>query len=550
MRRYEIPIGLYFLCAATFAQQGVQFGPERAVYEADPNEPRAWLEPTVAAARSQDDKCTICAIHYLDPSLVATSCRTTLDGGVTFEQLQTLVDIWGDPGLVVDPATDRIWLTGNGQAFTPNQNYIMGVWKEPNDPNFDPGEVRRIVGNFKDKPLPAIGLAPGGSTMRFHVVYEGVLGDPNSPVWAAFTDDPYSDPNSLWLERRVEPTSNDPGPDYQNRGAMPVVTDLGRVVVANRGFQATGQPYNDGLPYVVYSEDPNGVDWLPDDPNDAGVAQNSGIVIAQTIDTDNLDRRSHFPAIAVRHRPNDDDFVYVAFYARKDLDDDAPVDRNTDIYIALSTNDGQTFPTDAQHLLQLTDELIGIDPNDVTSSGPDQLMPAVAVDGCGGVNVMFYDNRNPDGLSPDDGHWWDAWFVRITNFGPNPTIFQRRLTDASFRYLAPLGDYHHMAAGGPKPVVYPAYIAMRESSPGNWNLFNCYTRKIRILCLSDGNQSGDPDPEDVSLFLSAFDEARSNRSGSGHADAVRRADLTADGVVDLRDYDLFWDQYLNGCNED
>lgn len=31
---------------------------------------------------------------------------------------------------------------------------------------------------------------------------------------------------------------------------------------------------------------------------------------------------------------------------------------------------------------------------------------------------------------------------------------------------------------------------------------------------------------------------------------VRRADLTRDGVVDWGDYDLFWEQYVNGCGID
>ncbi len=93
-------------------------------------------------------------IHLAD-TLVATSCRTTLDGGVTFGDLQTLVDMFGDPGLVVDPATDRIWLTANPQQFTTNQ--ILAVWKEPNDPNFDANEVEPIASDFRDKPLPAIG---------------------------------------------------------------------------------------------------------------------------------------------------------------------------------------------------------------------------------------------------------------------------------------------------------------------------------------------------------------------------------------------------------
>ncbi|MCQ3941536.1 MAG: hypothetical protein DPW19_10665, partial [cyanobacterium CYA1] len=101
-----------------------------------------------------------------------------------------------------------------------------------------------------------------------------------------------------------------------------------------------------------------------------------------------VDRRNHAPSVAV-DRDQSPNHVYVAFCARS-----AQGSTNTDIYIHKSEDRGESFPNQPQYLLQLTDTLLGVEVGD---TGVDQFVPAIAVDTCGGINVMFYDNRHdPD----------------------------------------------------------------------------------------------------------------------------------------------------------
>ncbi len=299
------------------------------------------------------------------------------------------------------------------------------------------------------------------------------------------------------------------------------------------------------------------MDWKPDSPPPIAVAAGANIKPIQPLSSNtepgdtpyHLDRRNVAPTIAVD--PGDNQLVYVTFCARRERFDESPPDRNADIHISRSTDGGTTFP--GANVVQLTDEMLGI--TNATASGPDQVMPAMIVDGCGGVNLVFYENRNPDNLPPpvSGGDRWDVWYVRITNFGPNPAIYRKRLTSESFPLptVSFLGDYHHKTTAGPDHrTLYIAYTRLRQVD-GQWDDYNqsCYLNKSRIYCLSDLDNSGVSDATDVALFNAAFDAGTSDSSGGGGGDAdlAQMADLNEDGVVDLDDFDLFWNQYLNGC---
>jgi hypothetical protein len=131
--------------------------------------------------------------------------------------------------------------------------------------------------------------------------------------------------------------------------------------------------------------------------------------------------------------------------------------------------------------------------------GPDQLTPAIVIDDCGGVNVMFYDNRNDPNLA-DTVHMFDVYYVRITGFGTaNPNIYQARLTPQSFRLASDpflhLGDYQTLAraGAGAAKALYAGFIATAQSSPPNgpWDQHNCYVRRITNFC---GDVTNRPSP--------------------------------------------------------
>lgn len=555
MRHALYVIATLGLAVSSGAQHHVIVGPASRV-----NDPGTrWFEATVAARLSSSDEVVVCAIQR-SPTF-GLRYRTSLDGGATWSDVFRL-PMAADPGLVVDPFTDDIWAIGLGPGMT-----VSAAWKEPGEEQFQdayPIVVHEV--GYSDHVLMAIGPEfGGGPPPRYYALY-GLPVSPNTalPLWSAFSENPY---NGLeWTTQRLLPQPGWAGDDYKNWGANPVVLDTGRIVVATRGWSESGASYNNNLPYVVYADsyefDGTTINWLPDDPDLVGVARDAGISAVRPLGMPRcgelgdtpcwIDQRVYSPAIAVD--PNNNNLVYVAFYARRERFDESPPDRNSDIYVVRSTDGGVTFPSDEFSVLQLKDELLGIQNPSV--SGHDQVMPSLAVDGCGGVNLVFYDNRNPDSLPPpvSGEDWWDVYYVRIMNFGPTPSIYQKRLTTESFtpQTIEALGHYDHFAAAGPdRRVLYPAYIRPNKISenPPEWEPGVCYVHKIRIYCLSDLNTNGVSDPEDVALFNAAFDAGTSDSSGGGGGDAdlAQMADLNEDGVVDLEDYDLFWDQYLNGC---
>ncbi len=536
------------MAVSSGAQHHVIVGPASRV-----NDPGTrWFEATVAARLGSADEVVVCAIQR-KPPFWGLWYRTSLDGGATWQPAASLPGMIGDPGLVVDALTDDIWVVGQGSSSS-----LKVAWKQPGDAFFQqPYAIADSTSDF-ERPLLATGPSLGGAPeWRYYALYGfPVMPATALPLWSAFSENPY---NGLeWTTQRVVPQPGWAGDDYKNWGPNPVVLNTGRIVVAIRGWSESGASYNNHLPYVVYAEDyePDGVtiDWLPHDPSEVGVARDAGISAIRPLgmarcgelgDTPCwIDERVYSPAIAVD--PNNNNLVYVAFYARRERFDESPPDRNSDIYVVRSTDGGATFPSDEFSVVQLKDELLGIQNPSV--SGHDQVMPSLAVDGCGGVYLVFYDNRNPDTLPPplSGEDWWDVCYVRIMNFGPTPSIYQKRLTTESFppQTLDALGHYHHFAAAGPdRRVLYPAYIRPNNISdnPPEWEPGICYVHKIRIYCLSDLNTNGVSDTEDVALFTAAFDAGTSDSSGGGGGDSdlAQMADLNDDGVVDLDDYDLF-----------
>lgn len=402
------------------------------------------------------------------------------------------------------------------------------AWKEPGALAFQ--GIYTAAANTADKPLLAVG--PDG---WHHLLYMGPH-PCEEPLRAARSDNPMN--QTAWPNLRVQPFTN-PNCAWEGWGVTPVVLSDNRVVVVVRDTDPLlGGRYNANLPYVVYSID-QGLTWLPPSEQPIRVAENSGIQ-ATTIEVagtggdtpEQIDRRKCAPAIAVDYAttPN---HVYVAFYARS-----APGSTNTDIYISLSTDGGETFPSDSLHLLHLTDYMLTGQSG--ATSVPDQVMPAIAIDAYGGVNVVFYDNRNaPDPADPNS--WADVYYVRITGFGTsNPGIFQKRLTPRTFLLGTTfLGDYHHFAAAGTNPqhALYAAYIATAQDGGGQWAEQNCYLHRITFLFLSDLNQNGEPDPGDIALFTAAYNTKTS------------LADLNADGMVDEKDTTLFWEDYNGAGNK-
>jgi hypothetical protein len=229
--------------------------------------------------------------------------------------------------------------------------------------------------------------------------------------------------------------------------------------------------------------------------------------------------------------------VYIAFHARS-----APGATNTDIFIARSIDGGTTWPSD--QIVQITDAMLGLtDPVDTDPiTGARQHAPAIAVDSCGGINLMFYDNRFDTDRS-DKYSTMDVYFARVTNFDPPaaPTVHTARMTTETFpadKCTAPamsafLGDYQTMSVSADGTWIWAAYIA-RECDPTlGWTEKNCYVHRVQIHCLEEADFNGDGavTEADAAEFLIAY----------GAEDPA--ADVDLDWRVTDADLDLFFDRY-------
>ena len=345
----------------------------------------------------------------------------------------------------------------------------------------------------------------------------------------------------------ASPVANPPGllafADERALGLAAVRVGQWRTVVVSpdRGREGAGA-FNDGLPVVVYTDD--GTDWKPDPGvalvtplrlgsvalaapmRDApGEGNNAGV----RGDTPRgVDRQRHAPSVAVRRIDGDSDEVYVAFCARTSRSS-----TNTDVYIARSVNaetSAFAFPSPGfPNFLHLTDTLLG---TPTGTDGADQFVPAIAIDSCGGVNLMFYDNRHdPD--RTDSVELVDVYYARIADYGTGgETVTQHRLTPQSIRVdnlggNRFLGDSHNLTVSADGTTIYAAYIARDSADPVTGDR-TCYVHRIDINCsgpLAEMTGDGAVTEADAAAFATAW------AAGEPEADTNLDMAVDADDLV-------------------
>ena len=324
--------------------------------------------------------------------------------------------------------------------------------------------------------------------------------------------------------------------EYRGHAPGPVVLSDGTVVVVSSDRHQGGFYRNDGRPWVVISNNEADPDsWSVEARIGAGAVPTIEAPAATDTSPPELaDQGRHWPSIAV-DRSKTPNWVYVAFTARREVGSS-----NVDIYIARSTDGGETFLN--QNILHLTDEVLhGITPD---ANGPDQVLPAIVVDGCGVPCLIWYDTRN-DVTSTDETEV-DVYFARIRDFAtPNPIVTVIRLSEQSFSATyqgqygpTPLlfGHYQQIAARGRR--VYPSYVKyVWDDTLQDWRR-RFFVQRISVTCLADFNLNGEADSEDVVLFNAAY------FAGDGEAD------LNGDGAIDAEDYVLFTASYSGVCSEE
>ncbi len=427
---------------------------------------------------------------------------------------------------------------------------------------YDPGQGAAWSSNpiiliandgLTDKPWLAIGSSsvPFGEINFYMMSMRSGTGCATDKIWVyrssiASIITPWASNPVVPDNPASSPCENTPTCNYRGWGSMPIVLDDGQIIAVVRDTNVTAGAagcYNERRPYVIWSND-DGYSWLPGNSVPIqlglGLVESIGVKVPESSISDTpfyVDKRNCAPSIAIDRASN---AVYVAFAGRSDRDHSTEADWNSDIWIfrGIRESNGTNwiFGNDADQALHLTDEMLGLAPN-TDGKGPDQFVPAIAIDCAGAINLMFYDNR-AETQAPDiadsvnsAGRPVDVYYARIRNWtSGTPDVYTKRLTPVSINIVPGdgfLGDFHTIAAGGDQGKwFYPVYISKKNG------VRTCYTHAVFIReCLSDLNMNRAADGGDVDLFWDAFVEDNP------------MADVTDDGFINSDDVDEFVDVY-------
>ncbi|MEK6701011.1 MAG: hypothetical protein AABZ53_02030 [Planctomycetota bacterium] len=441
-----------------------------------------WAESTVGASQINENEVVV--LCYDGFYGVSTNGGSTIVNGVFSESTP-------DPFIACGPGSGKMWIGWiNPGTYGVGLTYkLAGETQLGLHQTYHPS-----VGD--DKPSMCIGPIPGNLTVqREHLLFNyrevgmGTCAIPNGigSFSDAFIDppDPFPGTQPVWTRQRVKPDSSSHESDYEGWGITGVVLSDGVVVAAARDARrvAGSFVYNEGRPYVVRSVD-GGYHWQPDlgvptrlvgfPPIQANMIGGGSAALGDTSYW--IDRRNSAPSIA---RDPNNDTIYVAFAARAEATNST--EGNSDLYVFRSLNGGLTFLN--QNAVHLTDAMLGIPAGQLAANGPDQVMPAIAVDCQGAVNIVYYDARNDLSGTPYSHDLVDVYYSRITDFGlATMAVTTVRFTPTSFSVAGPgmLGDYMTLAAAGPSSrVLYSAHVITVPDGVGGWKSEkSCFLRKI------------------------------------------------------------------------
>lgn len=513
-----------------------------------------WTECNIAV--NQTNGLEAFAVAMVDVG-IASTWVFVLSGGAVLSH-NSLPCGGGDPIVRGEPGTGRIWASAlvqrpGGEPVGSCGPFGVALgWKEPGAPSITSMDSIPGMNTHFSWDRPSIAIGPdytGGGGLRHYALAlrPRNLSEEceNLFIYGGTSTNPM-DSTPIWTVSRIEPDFNNDC-DWSGSAMNPVVLDSGRIVSVQR--DKTEDPYNGMRPYILYSDD-GGANWLSNDAHTAIKIDPDGDSFPTTIDVvddtncqvgvagdtpQDIDQRRCGPAIAVDRAP-EPDHVYVAWYAKS-----AQNATNTDIWIAKSEDGGASWSSDDLFQMQLTDSMLGVDGD--PSTGVDQIMPAMAIDSCGGINLMFYDNRfDPD--RNDRNEWVDCYYVRLTGFGPTAQVDHvERLTTETFP-VGPctqagagygagfLGHYHNMDVTTDGRTLWFAYIA-RSPIPNGWDK-NCYAHRAVVNCPTPTDLNGDglTNESDAVLFTNAWTAQEPE------------ADVNLDWIVNTSDFVTFVDWYM------
>jgi hypothetical protein len=366
----------------------------------------------------------------------------------------------------------------------------------------------------RDKPWLIVGPRRDGTGDTMHVTYNiavapGDLRDNRCKDAAPL--------GTVWPNEGGRISGDPPNPQTGAATSIAIVSNgvrRGRVIVVLSGFF--------GSPLWTRSDD-DGTTWSqPQVTTSSALGQAGelgGLPTAPGVTA------RPFPSTATAPADGVDPGLAVIVFAAES----ASLPGNVDLFIAVSTDSGETFPE--QNVYRIDDKQL-LAPGEAPGQ-TDQVMPAVAIDPLGGINLLYVNSRDSDvsgGITRVAVRY--ARFPSVASLtGP---AFVRDLSPlfaltSQFRIGAGAHDYQMIVSAG--CALYAAY-----AYPADGGVGSIFVRRITVgpCGTADADTDGAVTAADVALFSAAFPVA-------GQA-----ADVNMDDRVNARDVLDFMGAFARG----
>lgn len=552
----------------------VLIGPEVRVDAANPN---SGVEPSVGIAipqASETMEAMAAGMEWqtLNPRV---GFGITFDGGLSWEH--GLVDLQGIPPTLentLDPTfwTDRsngdVWMVLMGTNPAGFGSRIYSVTRAPGvHASAVPQALLRTPAsnNNGDHHLPRMtaGPAPGETLQRnlyilFQQKADEFLGCQGTMLqFCGGTDDQHmmlarsTDSGVSWTVHSIKPSNCPPSGFYQYCEYQGYPTGLavidrgpwkGTVIALGQGYKSNETPPTEY--YAVWSTDA-GQTWPLYEERKLFFPSNLQVVEAASGSDPVSELAGNFrnPLFtAADVDPTTGDLFIVV--SGKKVPGSTAQGRNLDLYIVR----GRTT-TPASPIVFDPPVPLNLDPNGYAlMDGPDQFMPAIAIDDLGGINLLYYDTRHQHVGDATSYIKADAYYARVTGFqSGSPQVVKHRLTSPTFasecQYNptpAPcpyeedpsepvtaefIGDYQGIDAIG-----CDVYVTYMSTLPANKRHY--FARRINV-CAADADSNLVVNEGDPGAFLEQYSQGKLG------------ADLNQDGQVSQEDVLLFTDVFLN-----